>query len=114
MRVSNDALGPDNDGGTMNLRLLKILVTVMGVMLVIGVVALAAAIAARMSRHAPPPGSTFTAPPIALPAGGKIEALSTGPDRIVLDVALPDGTTQLLVIDLQTGRLLGTIPLARP
>jgi hypothetical protein len=98
----------------MNIRVLKILVVVMGVLLVGGFAALAATIALRLSHRAPPPASAFTAPPIALPAGATIERMSTGPDRIVLAVVLGDGTRQLLVIDLQTGRLLGTIPLRGP
>jgi hypothetical protein len=92
------------------MRGLKILVVVMGVMLVGGIAALVAAIAVRLSHRAPP-ASAFTAAPTALPKGAKIEAMSTGPDRIVLDLVLPDGTRQLLVIDLQTGRRLGAIPL---
>jgi hypothetical protein len=37
--------------------------------------------------------------------------MSTGPDRVVLDVVLADGNRQLLVIDLATGRRIGMIPL---
>ena len=99
----------------MNLRFLKMLVAVMGIMLIAGVVALVAAIAARLSHRAPTsPPTAFTAPPIELPHGARIEAISTGADRITLELALSDGTRQLLVIDLQTGRLLGTIPLRQP
>jgi hypothetical protein len=94
------------------MRGLKTLVIVMGVLLVVGFAALVATIAARVSHRAPPPATAFTAPPVALPAGAKIARMSTGPDRIVIAIALPDGTQQLLVIDLQTGRLLGTIPIA--
>jgi Family of unknown function (DUF6476) len=94
------------------MRGLKILVTAMGVLLVVGFAALVATIAVRLSHRAPAPAVAFTAPPVTLPPGANIERLSTGPDRIVLAIALPDGTKQLLVIDLQTGRLLGTIPLA--
>jgi hypothetical protein len=46
-----------------------------------------------------------------LPHGSKIETMSIGSDRIVLQVDLVDGTVQLIVIDLATGRQLGTIPL---
>jgi hypothetical protein len=96
------------------MRGLKILVTVMGVLLVVGFAALVAAVAVRLSHRAPAPvpAIAFTAPPVTLPPGAHIERMSTGPDRIVLAIALPDGTKQFLVIDLQTGRLLGTIPLA--
>ncbi|HTQ34620.1 MAG TPA: DUF6476 family protein [Stellaceae bacterium] len=95
----------------MNLRFLKVLVAVMGAMLVVGVVVLAVTIAARLGHRTAPPAIAFTAPPIALPAGATIERISTGSDRIVVAVMLGDGTRELLVIDLQTGRLLGTIPL---
>jgi len=37
--------------------------------------------------------------------------MSAGGDRLVVDVVLPDGNRQLLVIDLATGVRLGTIPL---
>ena len=33
------------------------------------------------------------------------------PERLVVDIVLPDGTRQLLILDLTTGRRLGTIPL---
>jgi hypothetical protein len=96
----------------VNIRLLKTLVVVMGIMLVVGMFVLVGVVGARLShRGAPPPGAAFTAPPVALPKGAKIEAMSTGPDRIVADVLLSDGTRELLVIDLQSGRLLGTISL---
>jgi hypothetical protein len=95
----------------MNIRALKILVAVMGMLLVGGFAALAAVVAVRLSHRAPPAASAFTAPPVALPQGATIERMSAGPDRIVLEIALIDGTRQLLVVDLQTGRLLGTIPL---
>jgi hypothetical protein len=37
--------------------------------------------------------------------------MAVGVDRLVIDVVLGDGTRQLLVLDLVTGRRLGTIPL---
>ena len=96
----------------MNLRFLKILVAVMGAMLVVGVVVLVATITARMSHRASAlPPTAFTAPPITLPHGAKIETMSTGADRIVLRVDLADGSVELVVIDLAAGHLLGTIPL---
>ncbi len=95
----------------MNLRSLKIIVAVMGVMLVAGATALVVAIAARMSHRASPPTAAFTAPPVTLPHGSTIERMSTGSDRIVLDVALADGTVELVVIDLATGRLVAIFPL---
>ena len=97
----------------MPVRGLKIAVIVMGVMLVIGVIVLVAAIAVRVSHKpaVPAPRAEFTAPAIDLPAGSHIEAMTAGPDRLVVDLLLADGARQLLIIDLVTGRRLGTIPL---
>jgi hypothetical protein len=95
----------------MNIRGLKLLVAVMGVMLVAGVAALVGAIALRLSHRVPPPAIAFTAPPVALPSGAKIEAVGAGPDRIALAIVLADGTRQLVILDTPTGRLIGTIPL---
>jgi hypothetical protein len=97
---------------------LKAAVVIMGVMLVVGFAALIAVIAHRLS-HPPAPassvptasGQSFTATPIELPAGARIEAMSTGSDRVVIDILFPDGARQLLIIDLATGRRLGLIPL---
>jgi hypothetical protein len=93
------------------MRGLKILVVVMGAMLIAGVAGLVVAIAVRLSHRAPPPITAFTAPPIMLPKGSELETMSTGADRIVLQIVLTDGSRQLIVIDLATGRQLGTIPL---
>ena len=94
------------------MRALKILVVVMGVMILAGVAALVVVIAGRLSRggagtSAPP----FAASPIELPAGARIETMSTGGDRLVIDLVLPDGNRRLVIIDLATGRFLGAIPL---
>jgi uncharacterized protein DUF6476 len=93
------------------MRGLKILVVAMGAMLVVGIVALVVAIAAQLSHRFPAPAAAFSAPPVMLPHGSKIETMSIGSDRIVLQVDLVDGSVQLVVIDLATGRELGTIPL---
>jgi uncharacterized protein DUF6476 len=94
-------------------RSLKIAVIVMGVMLVVGTVALIAAIAARVSHKPAEPATkpAFIAQPIDLPPGARIEAMTAGSDRLIVDLLLADGTRQLLIIDLATGQRLGTIPL---
>lgn len=98
------------------MRALKVLVIVMGVMLVVGFIGLIVAIVDRVSKKEPlrvaaPAGQPFSAPPIDLPQGARIESMAAGSDRLVLDLALPNGERRLLVIDLATGRNLGTIPL---
>jgi Family of unknown function (DUF6476) len=92
---------------------LKTLVLVMGIMLVVGFVALIVVIAGRVSHKTAAPGAAqpYTAAPVEIPAGARIEAMSAGPDRLVLDLLLPDGSRELAVIDLVTGHRLGTIPL---
>ena len=99
------------------MRALKILVIVMGVMLVGGFVALIISIA-YMAKHkdttVPVPAATrapYAAPAIELPAGARIEAMALGADYLVLNIMMPDGNRELLVLDLASGRRRGTIPL---
>jgi len=92
------------------MRSLKVLVVIMSVMLIGGFATLVAVIADRLSRG----GSatrTFTAPPINIPRDFRIELMTAGPDRLVLELVLPSGGRQLVVIDLATGAHLGTIEL---
>lgn len=102
------------------MRGLKVLVVVMGVMLVAGfatlIVVVAGRVAQRQSVAVPTPtaASPFTAAPIDLPAGARVETIAVGIDRLVIDVVLSDGNRQLLILDLATGRRIGTIPLIAP
>ena len=100
-------------GGVIPLRALKILVVVMGVMLVVGFAGLVAIIAGRVSRGGPAATAArgFAAPPIDIPRGARIEAMTAGPNRLILALALPEGGKQLVVIDLTNGVRLGTIEL---
>ena len=94
------------------MRALKVLVIVMGVMLVGGFAVLLAVIAGRVSRApAPIAARTFAPPPIEIPRGARIEAMTAGSDRLVLGLVLPEGSRQLLVLDLATGARLGIIEL---
>jgi hypothetical protein len=95
------------------LRALKILVVVMGVMLVVGFAALIAAIAIRASHRKPEPpaGHLVAESAIEIPRGARVEAMTTAPDRLILDFVLPDGERQILVIDLATGARVGVIQL---
>jgi hypothetical protein len=93
----------------MPMRALKILVIVMGVMLLAGFATLIVMIAGRLSRG--PATAPFAAPAIDVPAGARIEAMSVGGDRLVLDIILPDGSRRLMIIDPATGHLLGAVPL---
>jgi Family of unknown function (DUF6476) len=94
------------------LRALKILVVVMGVMLIGGFAALVAVIAGRAARG---PGATVAHTladgRIDIPRGAHIEAMTVAADRLILALVLPEGRRQLVVIDLASGTLLGTIDL---
>jgi hypothetical protein len=92
------------------MRSLKVLVVVMGVMLIGGFATLVAVIAGRLSCSV---GATrtFAAPPIDIPRDSRIELMTAGPDRLVLELVLPGGGRQLVIIDLATGVHLGTIEL---
>ncbi|HEX3884612.1 MAG TPA: DUF6476 family protein [Stellaceae bacterium] len=92
------------------MRALKILVAVMGAMILAGVAVLGATVAGRMSKGTPP-AAAYAAAPVEIPAGAHVEAMSTGADRVVLALALADGTRQLVIVDLATGKKLGVIPL---
>jgi hypothetical protein len=98
------------------MRGLKILVVAMGIMLVGGFATLIAVIAGRVTQRQAVPvfSQPFTAAPIDLPAGAGIEAIGVGGDRLVIDLVLPDGNRQVLILDLATGRRIGTIPLRSP
>jgi hypothetical protein len=104
----------------MPARALTILVVAMGVAILAGIAVIAATVAGRTFHSAPrtaasvtpaPPPAPFTAAPIDLPKGAHVAAISTGTDRLVINVALADGSQELIVIDLATGRRLGTVPL---
>jgi len=94
------------------MRALNIFVWVMGVVIVVGFGVVAAVIAGRLAhREAAGGAQRFAAAPIAIPTGTRIEAMTASADRLVLDLVLPDGGRDILVLDLATGTRLGTIEL---
>jgi hypothetical protein len=95
------------------LRALKVLVAVMGIMLVVGFAALVVVIAGRVSRGGPasPASGPLAAAPLELPAGTRIETIGVGAERLVLAIVLPDGTRELVIVDIASGRRLGSMPL---
>ena len=97
----------------MPVRTLTILVVVMGAMIVAGFGLLAAKVAGRVTRPAARQiiSQPFAAAAVELPPGAHVAAISTGTDRVVVDVVLADGSQELLIIDLATGRRLGIVPL---
>jgi len=92
------------------MRALKALVVVMGIMLIGGFAVLVAVIVGRVSHGGSPPRS-FAPTAIDIPQGARIEAMTAGTDRLILDLALPEDRRQLVIIDLATGARLGTVEL---
>ena len=90
------------------MRALKTVVVVMGIMLIGGFATLVAVIAGKLS-HSDAPRSFAAA--IDIPRGARIEAMTTGPDRLLLAIMLPEGGRQVLVINLTTGARLGIVEL---
>src|ERR1700737_3158316 len=92
------------------MRALKILVIVMGVMLVVGFAARCVAMPGGISRDGPAATAAhgFAAAPIDVPRGPRIEAMTAGPDRLIVALTLPEGGRQLVVIDLVKAVRLGT------
>ena len=92
------------------MRAVKILVVVMGVLLIGGFALLVAVIAGRLSRGGNVPRS-FASTAIDIPRAARIETMTVGTDRLVLELVLPEGGRQLVIVDLATGTRLGTIEL---
>jgi hypothetical protein len=94
------------------MRALKILVTVMGVVIIVGFGVVAAVIAGRLARReAASQPHAFAGGAVIIPRGARIEAMTAASDRLILDLALPGGGRNIIVIDLVTGARLGTIEL---
>lgn len=101
------------------MRALKILVVAMGVLLVFGIVALGFGIAYRVHHprnagtaaiHAP---IAPTAMPraVALPPGARIVSAQSEGDRVMVRLALADGSEELLLLDWRSGATLAALTL---
>lgn len=51
---------------------------------------------------------------LALPEGGHIEHMTAAGDRLMLRTRMRDGSCLVHVVDLRTGKLLGSLTLTRP
>jgi len=100
---------------TPKMRALKLLVIILGVLLLLGIGALAAAVVWRID-HGRPASSRPTSPAVAaqrivLPAGAKVVATDVEAGRLVARVELPGGGVRVLVFDLATGGEVATVDL---
>lgn len=99
---------------SQSLYLLKALVIGMGALIVAGFAVVVVTIANRASRTPAArqaAGPEFGAVRLRMPAGSQVVETVAEGGRLVLRVALKDGSGRLVVIDLETGRRLGTIDL---
>ena len=98
------------------MRGLKALVIGLGVLIAVGLIVIAVTIANRMTTEPEPAPAAatlsvdgFGSARVTIPAGARIVETATGDGRMVLRIHLVDGRAQILVIDLATGRLAGTV-----
>jgi hypothetical protein len=93
------------------MRALTVLVAVMGVVILVGFAVVIATIAGRLAHREGEGPQAFTAPPITIPKGARVAAMTAGEKRLVLRLELPGGGQEILILDLASGRPLGTIAL---
>jgi len=91
------------------------LVIIMGVLIVVGLVVVVVTIANRMgggnatvSRAEPVP---FAAVDLPIPAGCAVQETTMADDRLILRLGTGERCNQLLIVDMTTGKLLGTLRL---
>jgi hypothetical protein len=103
------------EAGTRNMKPLMALVIIMGVLIVGGIVVVIATIANRMSggREATSTGAApgFATADLPVPAGCQVMETTTADDRLILRLGSGERCNQILIVDLATGRLLGTLRL---
>lgn len=97
------------------MRALKALVIVMGVLILAGMGLVAYGIVKRAAIPERPAQQAAARPygpvEISLPSGARIARTRTSGERLIVELELASGGERLLVIDLATGGLVGTIDL---
>ena len=90
---------------------LKVLVVVMGLLIVVGFIVVAAEIARRMSNAStsPAPSKASFSQSIALPSGAQVVSVGPAGDRVAVHVKAADGRSTVYIVDPRTGALLGTV-----
>jgi hypothetical protein len=90
---------------------LKVLVVVMGILIVVGFIVIAAEIARRMSSSNPsrPPASSTFNERIALPPGARVVSMTTAGDRLIVHVETQGGPVSAYIVDPRNGALLGKV-----
>lgn len=102
------------EADTRNMKPLVALVIIMGVLIVAGIVVIVVTIVSRMSgdRTANSPVATqFAVADLAVPAGCQVMETTTAADRLILRLGTGERCNQVLIVDMSTGKLLGTLRL---
>jgi hypothetical protein len=104
------------EADTRNMKPLVALVIIMGVLIVAGIVVIVVTIVSRMGgdRTANSPVATatqFATVDLPVPAGCQVMETTTAADRLVLRLGTGERCNQVLIVDMATGRLLGTVRL---
>ena len=89
---------------------LKNIVGLLTVLLVAGFVALIAGLITQSKQRADP---GFGAAELTLPAGARVAETAASGDKLVLRVTLANGEERLLILDINSGKLLGSVVLKR-
>lgn len=96
------------------MRSLKIAVIVMAVLIVVGLLVVIAAIVDRVSGLGTAPVAELGTVALPLPEGARITDMAVGPDKMVLLLTLANGGSELVVIELASGRVLGRLTPSSP
>jgi hypothetical protein len=102
---------------TRNMKPLIALVIIMGVVIVAGLVVVVVTIANRMVGGRPTPAAATALPSfgtvdLPVPAGCQVMETTTANDRLILRLGGGERCNQLLIVDMASGKLLGTLELA--
>ena len=103
------------EADTRTMKPLVALVIIMGVLIVVGLVVVVVTIANRMGSGNATAGRAVAAPfagvDLPIPAGCEVKETTTADDRLILRLGSGERCNQLLIVDMDTGKLLGTLRL---
>jgi len=91
------------------------LVIIMGVLIVVGIIVVVVAIANRIGAGSGTAGMRaapgFATADLPVPAGCQVMETATADNRLILRLGTGERCNQVLIVDMATGRLLGTLRL---
>lgn len=103
------------EADTRTMKPLLALVIIMGVLIVAGLVVVVVTIVSRMgsgnvtASHAA--AAPFAAVDLPIPAGCEVKETTTADNRLILRLGSGERCNQVLIVDMASGKLLGTLRL---